>query len=67
MAVDPKWQGRALDALMYINLYNHLVHKNIRMEANYILEDNLRIKNSLEKLGMEYIKTYRVYEKALNA
>ena len=67
LAVDPKWQGRALDALMYINLYNHLAHKNIRMEANYILEDNFRIKNSLEKLGMEYIKTYRIYEKALNA
>ena len=65
LAVDPKWQGRALDALMYINLYNHLAHKKVRMEANYILEDNYRIKNALEKLGMRYIKTYRIYEKIL--
>ncbi len=65
LAVDPKWQGRALDAMMYINLYNHLAHKKVRMEANYILEDNFRIKNALEKLGMNHIKTYRIYEKSL--
>ena len=66
LAVHPDWQGKGLDAIMYINLYKHLVDKNILMEANYMLEDNLRILNSLEKLGMEYIKTYRIYEKSLN-
>jgi len=66
LAVHPNYQGMALDALMYINLYNHLKHKNIRMEANYILEDNYRIKNALEKLGMEYLKTYRIYDKKLD-
>ena len=65
LAVHPEWQGKGLDAIMYINLYKHLVDKNILIEANYMLEDNLRILNSLEKLGMEYIKTYRIYEKAL--
>lgn len=65
LAVLPEWQGMALDAIMYIHLYKHLVKKNIRMEANYILEDNYRIKNALEKLGMEYLKTYRIYEKPL--
>lgn len=43
-----------------------MLKKNILMEANYILEDNYRIRNALEKLGMSYIKTYRVYEKSLN-
>ena len=65
LAVAPEWQGKALDALMYINLYNNLASKKIRMEANYILEDNLRIKNALEKLGMNKIITYRIYEKVL--
>ena len=65
LAVDPAWHKRALDALMYIHLYQNLRKKNIRMEANYILEDNLHIKNALERLGMEKIKTYRVYEKGL--
>lgn len=65
LAVDPAWHKRALDALMYIHLYEHLKAKGIRMEANYILEDNLHIKNALERLGMRHIKTYRIYEKAL--
>jgi len=65
LAVHPDWQGRALDALMYINLYHNLAAKKVRMEANYILEDNLRIRNALEKLGMHRIKTYRIYEKSL--
>ena len=65
LAVHPDWHGKALDALMYINLYQHLKYKHIRMEANYILEDNNHIKNALEKLGMVKIKTYRIYEKAL--
>lgn len=65
LAVHPDWQGKALDALMYIHLYRNLAAKKIRMEANYILEDNRRIKNALEKLGMQRIKTYRIYEKIL--
>ena len=65
LAVDPAWQTRALDALMYIHLYQNLRPKNIRMEANYILEDNLHIKNALERLGMQHTKTYRIYEKGL--
>ena len=44
LAVHPDWQNRALDALMYIQLYDNLLHKRVRMEANYILEDNYRIK-----------------------
>jgi len=65
LAVHPDWQGRALDSLMYINLYKNLAAKKVRMEANYILEDNLRIKHALEKLEMNKIKTYRIYEKTL--
>lgn len=65
LAVHPDWQKNALDALMYINLYRRLAPKNIRLEANYILEDNFNIKNALEKLGLELIKTYRIYEKPL--
>lgn len=65
LAVHPDWQGKALDAAMYINLHKHLAHKRIRMEANYILEDNFHIRNALEKLGFIHSKTYRIYEKPL--
>ncbi len=65
LAVHPDWQSKGLDAIMYINLYKHLAEKNILMEANYMLEDNFKILNALEKLGMKHIKTYRIYEKSL--
>ena len=67
LAVHPDWHGKALDALMYIHLYKNLFAKKVRMEANYILEDNLHIKNALEKLGLQLSKTYRVYEKPLES
>ena len=67
LAVHPDWHGKALDALMYIHLHQSLFKKKVRMEANYILEDNLHIKNALERLGMAHINTYRIYEKPLNA
>lgn len=65
LAVLPAWQGRGLDVLLYMRLFEALAPKGVRLEANYILEDNLRIRNALEKLGMRTVKTYRVYEKAL--
>lgn len=67
LAVHPDYHGKALDALMYIKMHEKLAPKHIRLEANYILEDNLNIKNALEKLGMKYIKSYRIYEKPLAA
>ena len=66
LAVDPKYHGIGLDVLLYVYLYKSLSHKNIRLEANYILEDNYNIKNALEKLDLTLIKKYRIYQKGLN-
>lgn len=63
LAVLPEYHGRGLDVLLYSRLYEALKPRGIRMEANYVLEDNFRIINPLEKLGMVPIKRYRVYEK----
>ncbi len=65
LAVLEEYQGMGLDVLLYVKLYEALLPKGIRMEANYILEDNVHIKNALVKLGMVKIKKYRVYEKNL--
>lgn len=65
LAVLPEYSGKGLDVLLYERLYQSLKPKNVRLEANYILEDNLRIRNALEKLCLRPIKKYRVYEKAL--
>lgn len=66
LSVLPEYHGLGLDVLLYKSLYEALAPKNIRLEANYILEDNANIRNALEKLNMELIKTYRVYEKTLD-
>jgi len=65
LAVLPEYQGQGLDVLLYLRLFDSLAHRDVRLEANYILEDNLRIRNALEKLGMGPIKRYRVYEKRI--
>jgi GNAT superfamily N-acetyltransferase len=65
LAVHPDWHRQGLDVLLYTNICRYLSPKNVRLEANYILEDNYNIKNALEKLGLERSKTYRIYEKPL--
>ena len=65
LAVLPEYQGKGLDVLLYMQLYKALAPRIRRMEANYVLEDNLKIRNALEKLGLDLVKTYRVYEKEL--
>ncbi len=65
LAVLPAYQGRGLDVLLYLALYRALSPKLERLEANYILEDNWRIRRGLEKLNLELVKRYRVYEKSI--
>jgi len=64
LAVLPEYRNRGLDALLYIALFNALSPKGIKMEVNYILEDNAIIRNALEKLNLKLIKKYRIYEKS---
>ncbi|MBN2399768.1 MAG: N-acetyltransferase [Candidatus Aminicenantes bacterium] len=66
LAVLPEYQNRGLDVLLYVSLHDALVPRRIRLEANYILEDNFKIRNPLEKMDLRLTKTYRIYEKALS-
>lgn len=65
LAVLPAYQGMGLDVLLYVSLFEALQPRGVHLEANYILEDNLRIRNALEKLELAQTKVYRVYEKGL--
>jgi ribosomal protein S18 acetylase RimI-like enzyme len=66
LAVLPEYQSRGLDVLLYVSLYDALAPRRIRLEANYILEDNFKIRNPLEKMELRHTKTYRIYEKKLS-
>jgi len=65
LAVLPAYQGLGLDVLLYVSLFEALQPRGVHLEANYILEDNARIRNALEKLCLTQTKVYRVYEKRL--
>ncbi len=66
LAVLPEYQGKGLDVLLYLQIFRALSPRIRRLEANYILEDNFRIRNALEKLALDRVKTYRVYEKSIS-
>ena len=66
LAVLPEYHGMGLDALLYIHLFQALYPRNIRLEANFVLEHNAKIRNALERLGMEPTKTYRMYNRAVS-
>lgn len=61
LAVLPEYHGRGLDALLYMSLYEALAPRGIRLEANWILENNHRMNRALVNLGLERTKTYRLY------
>jgi GNAT superfamily N-acetyltransferase len=67
LAVLPEYHGRGLDVLLYMEIYRALSPRIRRLEANYILEDNLHIRNALEKLCLDLVKIYRVYEKPISS
>lgn len=48
-----------------MSLFEALAPRGVRLEANYVLEDNPKMINALQKLDLRLTKVYRVYEKAL--
>lgn len=65
LGVVPEYQGKAVDALLYRHLYEALRDREVRMEINYVLEDNVRMNNALRRLGAKPLRRYRVYEAAI--
>ena len=62
LGVVPAYQRKAVDALIYRRLYERLVDRQVRIEINYVLEDNIPMNNALKGLGVQDLRRYRVYE-----
>lgn len=62
LGVIPEYQGRAIDTLLYRATYEAIYSDRLRLEINYVLEDNDRMNNALHKLGVRDLRRYRVYE-----
>lgn len=65
LGVIPEYQGKAIDTLLYRATYEAIYTDKIRLEINYVLEDNDRMNNALYKLGVKNLRRYRVYEKTI--
>lgn len=62
LGVIPEYQGKAIDTLLYRATYDAIYSDKLRLEINYVLEDNDRMNNALHKLGVQDLRRYRVYE-----
>ena len=62
LGVIPEYQGRAIDTLLYKATYDAIYSDKLRLEINYVLEDNDRMNNAIMKLGVKNLRRYRVYE-----
>ena len=65
LGVHPDYHGLGIDSLLYARTSQALAHKNVRVEIDYVLEDNVPMNNALKRLGVTQIKAYRVYEKEI--
>lgn len=62
LGVVPAYQRKGVDALLYRHIYEALSPRGVRLEINYVLEDNAPMNNALRRLGVKELRRYRVYE-----
>ncbi|MBK8984427.1 MAG: hypothetical protein IPM38_19435 [Ignavibacteria bacterium] len=66
MGVKKEYHKKGIDAVFYRNIIKAGNRKGIRgAEISWVLEDNLAMKQTAEKLGAHVYKTYRIFDKAL--
>ncbi|MFH1143169.1 MAG: N-acetyltransferase [Candidatus Eisenbacteria bacterium] len=64
LGLVPEIQGAGIDQLLYLRLFQGGRRLGIKAgEFSWILEDNLRMRQALDKLDAHVYKTYRIYEK----
>jgi ribosomal protein S18 acetylase RimI-like enzyme len=62
LGVVPAYHGKGIDSLLYRALYESIYSPDMKMEINYVLEDNDPMNNAINKLGASLKRRYRVYE-----
>ncbi len=66
LGVKPEFRHRGLDSLLVYRLFQEGLRAGYRWaECSWILEDNLPMRNALERIGAYVYKVYRVYEAPL--
>jgi hypothetical protein len=65
MGVLSEYQQKGISVLLFKKLNEALAHRNVYVEANYVLDDNHLMNNALIQLQFDLVKKYRVYDKEL--
>ncbi|MCK4305233.1 MAG: N-acetyltransferase [Candidatus Eisenbacteria sp.] len=66
LGLIPEYRRTGIDQLFYLRLFQGGKRHGIkRGELSWILEDNVSMRQALEKFGCRVYKTYRVYEKVI--
>ena len=62
LGVIPEYHGKAIDSLLYRALYESCFSPDVRMEINYVLENNAPMNNAIVKLGAKPLRRYRIFD-----
>lgn len=65
LGVLPEYHGKAIDSLLYRGLYEACFTPELKMEINYVLEDNAPMNNAILKLGAKPARRYRIYQREI--
>jgi GNAT superfamily N-acetyltransferase len=68
LGVLEKYRRTGTAELLYLYLMNVAARKKVtRSEFSWVLEDNHKMRTASENMGAYHYKTYRIYDKKLNA
>ena len=66
LGVDKRFRDRGLDGLLVYETITRGIKAGYNVsECSWVLEDNMKMRRPLEKIGGRITQTYRVYEKRL--
>ena len=66
LGLAEEWRGKAVDVLLYLWLFRKGIAAGMTSaEQSWILEDNRKMNQAIERLGGRIYRTYRLYEAAL--
>ncbi len=66
LGLTEDWRGKGVDVLLYLALFrNGIAAGMTSAEQSWILEDNQKMNQAIERLGGRVYRTYRLYEAPL--
>jgi hypothetical protein len=67
LGIKKEFRNRGVEALMFREGYKPILKGNYgRVEFSWILEDNIPVQRTIEMIGGELYKKYRIYEKPVS-